>query len=129
MDKAVVKQKSQDVEKVERTRSGRIFTPPTDILESENEIIVKADMPGTDKNSIDVTLEDNQLIIEACLCVQEHEGLEPAYTEYEAGDYYRAFSISDVIDREKITADYNEGVLTLTLPKVEKAKAKRVKIK
>ena len=129
MDKNIVKTETKDVNKVERTRSGRIFTPPTDILESENEIILRADMPGSDQKSIDVKLEDNQLTIEACLCETLPGNMDTVYAEYEAGDYYRAFSISDVIDRDKISANYSDGVLTLTLPKIEKAKAKRIQIK
>jgi HSP20 family protein len=126
--KAVQKQESQTIDKTERTRSGRVFVPATDIIETENEILLMADMPGVDEKCINITLENNQLTIEGSVTKQNPVEHQLVYTEYERGDFYRAFTLNDMIDREKIKANYKNGVLQLTLPKAEKRKPQQIAV-
>jgi len=127
-DTSLQKKESAEVERVERTRSGRTFLPATDILENENEIILMADMPGSDEKSIDITLENRQLTILGSVSPSLDSNMETVYSEYEIGDYYRAFTLSDTIDQSKIKASFQDGVLTLTLPKAEEAKSRKISI-
>ena len=127
-DTKVQKKEKENVEKVERTRSGRCYVPPTDIIEKEDEILLLADMPGAEQDTIDITLEDNILTIQGCVKQEEPEHARNIYSEYGIGDYYRTFTINDTIDQEKIKAKYSNGVLQLHLPKAEKAKSRRIEI-
>ena len=127
-DTSLQKKESAEVERVERTRSGRTFLPATDILENENEIIVMADMPGADEKSIDITLDNKQLTILGTVNPSVHPNMETVYSEYEMGDYYRAFTLSDTIAQDQIKARFQDGVLTLTLPKAEEAKSRKISV-
>ena len=128
-NQAVQQKETQDVERVERTRSGRTFLPATDIVETENEIILYTDMPGVDEKSVDITLENGLLTIQGNVAVSEdNEDLESVYTEFQVGDYYRSFTLSDEIDREKIQAKLKDGVLKLVLPKAETVKARKITV-
>jgi HSP20 family protein len=126
--KAVQKQESQTVDKTERTRSGKVFVPATDIIETENEILLMADMPGVNENCINITLENNQLTIEGSVTENNPKEHQLVYIEYEQGDFYRAFTLNDMIDREKIKANYQDGVLQLTLPKAQKSRSRQIAV-
>ncbi len=127
-DTKVQKQEKKDVDEVERTRSGKCFIPPTDIIDRQDNITVLADMPGVDKKSIDITLENNILTIQGCVNEDRPEDYTLVHSEYQVGDYYRSFTLSDTIDQENIKATYNNGVLQLDLPKAEKAKSRKIEI-
>jgi len=124
----VQKREKKDVDEVERTRSGKCFIPPTDIIDKQNYITVLADMPGVDKKSLDITLENNVLTIQGCVKEDQSEDYNLVHSEYQVGDYYRAFTLNDTIDQENIKATYKNGVLQLDLPKAEKAKSRRIEI-
>ena len=126
---SIQKQESQSVDKPERTRSSRFFVPATDIIEKENAILLLSDMPGCDEKSINITLENNQLIIEGQVQFEGPKEYQLIHSEYATGDYYRSFVLNDMIDRDKIEAQYKNGVLHLTLPKSEKSKARQIAIK
>jgi len=127
--KSLQKKEAQSLEKAERTRSGKVFIPATDIIETDNAIIMLADMPGVDEKNIDITLDDNQLTIQGNVEFEKPANYELFWSEYQAGDYYRSFSLSDIIDRDKIEATFKNGMLQLTLPKAEKALARQIKVK
>jgi HSP20 family protein len=105
-----------------------LFVPAVDIFENEKEITVLADMPGVDGKSVDIDLRENTLTIQGRIDRQEGEKEASVYREFNWGDYFRQFTISDVIDRNKITAKMDQGVLRLTLPKAEKAKPQKIKV-
>jgi HSP20 family molecular chaperone IbpA len=113
----------------ERTRDRLAFVPRADIYSTEDEIVVVADMPGVDENSVDITLENNVLTIDGYVEPAQPEGRSLAYAEYRVGDYQRAFTLSDQIDRDGIEATVKDGVLRLHLPKVTEAKVKKIAIK
>jgi HSP20 family protein len=89
---------------------------------------VVMEMPGVERKDIDVALENNVLRIDGRIDFTKYEAMEPVYTEYNVGHYARSFTLSDKVGRDTISAQLNDGVLTLTLPKVTEAHARRISI-
>ena len=112
----------------EPTRTGPVFVPSVDIFENENEITVLADMPGVDSNNVDIDLRENTLTIYGRIQRQEDEKEASIYREFNWGDYFRQFTLSDIINQGKITANMDQGVLRLTLPKAEKVKPRKIQV-
>ena len=112
----------------EGTRPGPVFIPAVDILEDPAGITIVADMPGVDGKNVDVDLKDNQLTITGRIDPVEGEKEVSLYKEFLYGDYIRQFTLSYVIDQNKITAKMEDGVLRLILPKVEKMKPQKIKV-
>lgn len=122
------KKEAEMPEGVERTRPRKAYTPTVDILEKKDEIIVTADMPGIDEKSVDLSLEKNVLTIYGMTDPEPQKTSRPFYAEYGVGDYQRAFTISEEIDREGIRATVKNGVLRLVLPKAQAAKTRKIEV-
>ena len=116
-------------EEMERTRARRCFVPKADIYETDKEIVVLADIPGAEEKRVEITLEKNILTINAVIDPVRTDGYDQTYAEYEEGDFQRSFRLSDEIDREKIEANFHDGVLQLSLPKVQGATTKKITVK
>ena len=86
------------------------------------------EMPGVEKNDINVALENDVLRVDGQIDFSKYEGMEPVYTEYNVGHYTRSFTLSSKIDQERISAQLDDGVLTLTLPKAKEAQPRRISI-
>lgn len=114
--------------RVEPTRSQFCFTPRVDIYETPDQVVLECDVPGAQANDIDIRFERGELTVNARVAPRKRPGKYLA-EEYETGDFYRTFSINSEIDSEKITAECREGVLTLHLPKLEKARPKQIVVK
>lgn len=128
-DKDLQVQEKQELQsKSESTRSVPIFVPPVDIYESANELTLLADMPGVPIENVDIDLKEDQLTIRGTATAEENTGTA-LLREYAVGDYYRQFTVSNVIDREKIEASMKDGVLKLVLPKAEAAKPRKIEVK
>ena len=123
-----VQQKQEVATKEEKTVPARYYVPPSDIYETAEALTLVMEMPGVEKEDLTVTLEDGVLRVEGRIDFSKYEGLEPVYTEYNVGHYARAFTVSSAIDQDKIEAQLNDGVLTLTLHKTEAAKPRRIAI-
>ena len=117
------------LEGAEGTRERPSVAPRTDIYENGDNIVLLADMPGVDEDHVGITLEKDVLTIEGALYSDERSGHELAYGERRARDFRRSFTLSNEIDRNKISASVKHGVLRLTLPKAEPAKARRIKVR
>jgi len=124
-----VQQKRELEKKEETTIPARIFLPTADIYETEDALSVVLEMPGVEKNNVDVRVEDGVLKVEGRLDFSKYQGLQPLYTEYNVGHYFRSFQLSSKIDHNRIEAELKDGVLALTLPKVEEAKPRTIQIK
>jgi len=112
----------------EETRTvGRILTPAVDIFESEDSLTLMADMPGIDKDGLEINLEKGVLTITGEMKM-ESRGKAIA-REFIPANYYRQFKLSEHIDAEKTSAELHNGVLTLQIPKAESAKPKKIKIR
>jgi len=113
----------------EQTKPGAVFTPQVDIFETEREITLLADIPGVKSDNLNIDLRDDILTITGDVEPVESSAEEDVLIEYETGRFYRQFTLSEVIDQSKIDAKLGDGVLRLTLPKVEKATPRKIAIK
>jgi HSP20 family protein len=123
-----VQQKREVDKDQEPTIPMRTYMPTADIFETEDALTVVLEMPGVSKDNVDVGVETGVLTIEGRIDFQKYEGLQPIYGEYNVGPYRRGFRISSQIDQNKITAEMRDGVITLTLPKAEAAKPRRIAV-
>lgn len=123
-----VQEKKELLEKEEKTVPARYFIPSTDIYETTDALTVVMEMPGVKKDSVNIKVEDDVLEVEGRIEFSNYAELEPVYSEYNVGHFARKFSLSSKIDRERISAALNDGVLTLTLPKAEEAKPRKIRI-
>lgn len=122
------KQEQTEATTVERTRGGVTYTPRIDIWETEDELVLYADMPGVTAENLDLRFENRELRIHGKVSPR-HEGIKFLDGEYGIGDFYRTFTIGETIDSEKISAELRDGVLTLHLPKSEAVKPRRIAVK
>lgn len=123
-----VQEKKELSAKEEQTIPAKFFLPYTDIYETGDSLVVTMEMPGVEKEQIDVRLEKDVLLVEGRIDFSKYENLKPLYTEYNIGHYRRSFTISKEINREHISAKINDGVLTLELPKVKEAGARTIAV-
>lgn len=123
-----VKEKQEVTSPAEQTKPGLVFTPSVDIFENEKEIVMLADMPGVQAKALNIDLRDNTLTLDGEVEPFEGANEEDVLIEYEVGKYYRQFSLSEMINQEKIDAQLKDGVLRLTLPKVEKATPRTITV-
>ena len=112
----------------EHMRNGMTFTPRVDILETRDELMLFADLPGVKPEDLDVRFEKDELTIYGKVASRQENAQYLSY-EYGVGDFYRAFSISEHIDWQKIAAEFKNGVLTVHLPKAETVKPKKINVK
>ncbi len=124
-----VREKQEVTIPAEQTMPGLVFTPAVDIFETEKEITLLADMPGVKANDLTIDLRDNTLTLTADIAPLEKTDEQDVLVEYETGRYYRQFTLGELIDQENIDAKLNDGVLRLSLPKVEKATPKKISVK
>jgi HSP20 family protein len=105
------------------------WAPAVDIFETEHELVVKADLPEIDPKDLDIRVENNILSIrgerkfESKVSQDKYLRVERAY-----GSFSRSFSLANTVNSEAIKADYQNGVLTLTVPKREEAKPKQIRV-
>jgi HSP20 family protein len=101
-----------------------------DVVRKPEEIVVKASLPGIKPDDIDITVEDNLLTLKAQRSEEFQTGEDTAYLirERTSGSYYRALRLPDTVDVDKINSNYEHGVLTITLPKMEEKKPKQIKV-
>ena len=106
------------------------WTPSVDISETEGEYQIKAEIPDVKKEDVKVTLEDGVLAIQGERKYEKEEkGKKYHRIERSYGSFVRTFSLPDVIDEDKVKAEFKDGVLNLHLPKSEKAKPKAIDVK
>jgi HSP20 family molecular chaperone IbpA len=124
-----VRQKQEFDSPAEQTTPGPVFTPAVDIFETEKDITLLADMPGVKADDLTIDLRDNTLTLTADVAPLDKSEEQNLLSEYEFGRYYRQFTLGEIINQENIDAKLNDGVLRLTLPKVEKATPKKITVK
>jgi len=104
------------------------LTPRVDILETEDELLVLADMPGVTSENVDVRFENGELTVHGRR-VTSHGDKPKAFAEATVTGYFRSFRLAEHIAADKIEAGLKNGVLTLRLPKVEAVKPRRIAVK
>jgi HSP20 family molecular chaperone IbpA len=120
--------KREQENREETTIPARVFVPTADIYETQDALTVILEMPGVEKSNVSVRVEEGLLQVQGHLDLTRYQGLQPLYTEYNIGHYARSFQLSSKIDQAKIAATLNDGVLSLTLPKVQEAKPRLINI-
>jgi len=123
----VSEQQAPQAPREETREQARTITPPVDIFETQEGLIVIADIPGVSKDGIDVRVENDILTITGTVSA-ELPG-ESVRREYELANYFRQFQLSDKVDVEKISAELRHGVLTVHLPKPEAQKPRQIDVK
>ena len=123
-----VQKKREQETREESTIPARVFVPSADIYETQDALTVILEMPGVEKSNVDVRVEDGVLSVVGKLDLSKYQGLQPLYIEYNVGHYSRSFQLSSKVDQNKIAAELKDGVLSLTLPKVEQAKPRTIEV-
>jgi HSP20 family protein len=122
-----VRQKQAATTETAGTHEGRYFEPRVDIYETAEALVVKADLPGVLPDDVQTDLKDSLLTLVAR--VRPVEGAwKPLHEEYAVGHFTRQFRLGQQIDQAKITAQLKDGVLTLTLPKADRHKPRRIQV-
>lgn len=103
------------------------FRPDVDVIERSDAFVVVADLPGANRESIDIEFEKGTLTLTASIATQPKA--QSLVREYAVGDYRRVFRIAESINAEAITADYRDGVLTINLPKANEVRARKVEVR
>jgi HSP20 family molecular chaperone IbpA len=112
----------------EQTRSGPVFTPAVDIFETETALTVVADIPGVKAQDLTIDLRENLLTLIGDVAPLEGPEEGDVLREYPMGSYVRQFTLAETIDQAQIKAQLSDGVLRLTLPKVERAKPRQITV-
>jgi len=117
--------------KVRREPAEEAYSPLVDVYETEDgTTVLAAELPGASQDGIDIRVDKGVLAISADAELPQPEGeYTRTYTGFAGGQYFRAFALSDEVDREKIEATYADGVLTLRLPRAEAAQTRKIEIK
>ena len=116
-----------EVTSAETTLGGTTYSPRFDIWENDDEMVLYGDLPGVLPNSLDVRFENPLLTIHGKVSPR-HNGDNCLHAEYGVGDFHRTFTIGEAIDTERISAELQNGVLTVHLPKSEKVKPRRIEV-
>jgi HSP20 family protein len=123
-----VREKKELVAKEEKTVPGRYYVPSADIFETDDALTVAMEMPGVEKKDLDLNVERDVLRVDGRIDFSKYKDIEPVYSEYNVGHYARSFALGSAIDQEKIAANLEDGVLTLTLPKAKHAQPRKIAI-
>lgn len=124
----VQEQAARDLQDGQASAAKRIYAPRVDVYETNEAVVLLADMPGIDDKTLDITLDRDMLTIKGSVDADGVKGHSACCSEYGVGDYERTFRIGDVIDHEHISATIKDGVLSLTLPKIDRAQIKKIAI-
>jgi HSP20 family molecular chaperone IbpA len=113
----------------EQTRPGPVYSPSVDIFENDKSITVLADMPGVRSQDLTIDLRENVLTLTGRVAPIQPANESDVLREYDAGTFFRQFSLSEAIDQAKIDARLVDGVLRLELPKIEKARPRQIAVR
>lgn len=106
-----------------------IYTPDVDLYETDDELVLQADMPGVGPEGIDVRYEQGFLVIHGQVRRQVPDRARLLLREYGLGDYRRDFRVGDAIDPDGIQAEFEDGVLTVRLPKADRVRARKIEVR
>ncbi len=118
----------EPTEVVEEPRERLLFTPPIDIYESDDGLVLEADLPGVSVESLELEVQDNKLTLFGRVELSVPPEAVPVHQEYREGDFVRSFILSDEVDYNRITANMTNGVLRVTLPKAPRTEPRRIQV-
>jgi HSP20 family protein len=105
-----------------------VFTPPIDIYEDDEGLVLEADLPGVSIDTLELQIQDNKLTLFGRVKRTEPEGAVIRHQEYAVGDFLRSFILSDEVDYDRISAKMNNGVLRIVLPKASSVQPRRIEV-
>ena len=105
------------------------LTPPVDVIEDATGITLLADLPGVSRDKLNLQIESDMLTIEGESALTTPEGLQSSHTEVGLARFRRVFTLSKELDADKVSAQLSNGVLTLRIPKSERAQPRRIDVK
>jgi len=105
-----------------------VFTPPIDIYETEEGLVLVADLPGVSVKSLELQVQNNKLTLVGCVPNDVPESAQVLHKEYEVGDFLRSFILSEDVDHGRVTARLNNGVLEVVLPRAPKSATRRIQV-
>ena len=124
----IQQQEEVTARKMETTRNAPVRLPATDIYDTENEVVVLADMPGVSEKGLEITLENSVLTLVGRSELAGSAGREALHSEFGPAEYRRTFTLTEDIDREKIAARIKAGQVRITLPKAARAQPRRIAV-
>lgn len=107
----------------------QVYTPALDIFETAAGLVLEADLPGVQPKNLEIRVQDNVLHLYGKVTWPVTDQAKVLHQEVREEDFYRSFILSDEVDTELITADFSDGVLKLTLPKVPKSKPRKIEVR
>jgi len=108
--------------------TGWAYPPRVDVVETADELILYADLPGVKAEDVSLHFKDGELVLHG-RCAPRHTGRRAVYAEYGVGDFHRAFRVTEQVEADRIDAAMMDGVLAVRLPKAESVKPKRIAVK
>jgi HSP20 family molecular chaperone IbpA len=130
---ALLKKEKKEVapkkEQQEIKETEEYIAPDVDIIEKEKEFVLYADLPGVRKEDLEITIDEDKLTIIGKPYIDISEKAQILYQEFEPITFRRSFLLSNVINKDKIKANLQDGILTLILPKAEKLQPRKIEIK
>jgi HSP20 family molecular chaperone IbpA len=106
-----------------------VFTPPIDIFETPDGLVLMADLPGVTPDTLELQVQDNKLTLFGRVTQPAPSSAKLIHQEYRVGHYLRSFILSDEVDHERITAKLTNGVLEVVLPRAAKSEPRRIQIR
>ena len=128
MSNTAIEKREKTTSVPERVEQATYFTPLVDVIETGEEFLFQADLPGVEAGDVDVSYENGTLTIAGKAHPRQPAGRGYVWQEYGVGHFYRQFSLATAIDPDGIKAELKNGVLDLRLPKAESAKTRRIEI-
>jgi len=126
---AVTEKREVDTNVHQELRSGNWFVPATDVYETSEQFVLVMDMPGVCFDCAHVNIVDDELVVTGHVTHGEDQDDYVLYREFDVGHYHRHFGLPATIDRSRIEAAMASGVLTVTMPKLEEIKPRRIPVK
>jgi HSP20 family protein len=105
-----------------------VFTPPIDIFETDEGLVLLADLPGVTAETLELQVQDNKLTLFGRVDAQAPESARLMHREYQVGHFLRSFILSDEVDHERISAKLNHGVLEVMLPRIKRGEPRRIQV-
>ena len=105
-----------------------VFTPPIDIFETDEGLVLLADLPGVSSETLELQVQDNKLTLFGRVTPPTPAGAPLLHQEYRVGHFLRSFILSDDVDHEQITAKLHQGVLEVTLPRAKRTEPRRIPV-
>ena len=114
---------------VRRVEPTPTFRPSVDILETAEKFSITVDLPGVKPDGIELVIEQGVLTLKAAVTPRIRDGARLLLSEYGVGSFERSFKLGEGVDTERISAEFKNGVLSLTLPKAEQTKARKIEVR